>query len=268
MQVIDLIIYPIKSMGGISLKSAQLEERGLAYDRRWMLVDESGLFVSQRKYPKLALFHISIEDRSLLVLNKSTGNQISIPLTPQGNSIQVRIWDDVIEATEVSGTISKWFSSEIGIDVKLVFMPENTRRRVDVKYAHNDEIVSFADGYPLLVVNTASLHDLNRKLEQSVRMDRFRPNIIIDGANPFEEDNWREILINSQRVKLVKKSARCVMVDNDPITAVKSGQVLKTLSNYRKENNKVYFGINGLISMPGVIEIGDRVEVVEAIKTA
>lgn len=260
MKIVDLIVYPIKSMGGISLTHARLEARGIAFDRRWMLVDDKGAFISQRIHPELALFQPSLNDNELNIINQNSGNLISIPYETSGEKIEVEVWHEKMQAIEVSTETSEWFTTELGTPVRLVFMPETTIRKVDEQYAKHGEVVGFADGYPLLIVNTASLLDLNNRLEDSVTINRFRPNIVVDGTNPYEEDDWNEIVINDVKISLVKKCARCIMVDIDPITAHKNGNVLKTLSDYRKLNNKVFFGINGLIKSTGIISVGDIVQ--------
>jgi len=262
MHIDSLFIYPIKSLGGILLQSANLLERGFEYDRRWMLVDANGVFLTQREFPILALFSTQIGVNHILVKSKLSGDKVSVPLIPEGKEeIMVTVWDDKVPAVEVSLEVSTWFSNEIGKAIRLVYMPDNSERLIDANYANNSEIVSFADGYPVLVANTTSLYELNSRLNQSVTIDRFRPNIVVAGERPFEEDDWKSITIGTIQLSLVKKCARCVMVNINPNTAEKETSVLSVLASFRKKNNSVFFGINGFAKVGGIINVGDKVEI-------
>jgi len=257
MKVVSIHIYPIKSLGGISLQSAKVLGRGLEYDRRWVLIDKKGMFQSQRTFPNMALFSISITQESLRV-KAPDDSVLSIPFKPEGEKRIVKIWNDEVRGVEVSPQISSWFSKRLGKEVYLVKMTEETNRLIDVRYASNAETVSFADGYPLLLANTASVDDLNEKLVNPVEVDRFRPNIVVEGHRPFEEEVWKQLTIGAAQIEVVKKCARCVVVNIDPQTAVKGKEVLQSLSNYRKTGNKVHFGVNALVHKEGVIKVGDR----------
>lgn len=258
MKVQSIHIYPIKSLGGISLQSSHIQWRGLEYDRRWMLVDENGKFITQRKYPKLTLFSIEVFDNHLIVNSKKGGNSIPIPFIPKGAKLSVKVWDDSVSAIEVDKEASEWFSLQLDEQVKLVYMPDDSKRLIDPKYASNSEFVNFADGYPLLLANSASLDDLNERLERTISIDRFRPNIVVSGSLPFEEDEWNNVSIGDSAIEVVKKCARCVMVNIDPNTSKKAKDVLQVLSTYRNKNNKVYFGVNALILKTGIIKVGDE----------
>ncbi|MCF6359968.1 MAG: MOSC domain-containing protein [Cyclobacteriaceae bacterium] len=258
MKIVSIHIYPIKSLGGISLQSSKVFGKGLAYDRRWVLIDGEGLFQSQRTLPNMALFSVLLNKESLTV-NASDGSEINIPFTPVGERRKVIIWDDEVEGREVSAHTSSWFSKHLGKEVYLVSMNEETNRLIDVRYASNSETVSFADGYPLLLANTASMVNLNDRLEEAVKMNRFRPNIVVEGQQPFEEDNWGQLSIGAAQIEVVKRCARCVVVDIDPQTASKGKEVLQTLSGYRKTGSKVFFGVNALVHKNGIIKIGDQV---------
>ena len=258
MKIQSLHIYPIKSLGGISLPYAEVLERGLAFDRRWMLVDANGVFITQRKYPSLALISVELSSNHLLV-HSNRGASLQVPLNPEGEQIEVTVWDDTVNAIEVSTEVSKWFSSQLKQAVKLVYMPDDSQRMIDPKYAKNEESVSFADGYPILITNTASLEDLNKKLESKISMERFRPNMVVNGQVAFEEDNWYNLAIGNTKLEVVKRCARCVMVNINPENAIKETKVLQALSTYRKKNNKVYFGVNALVQEMGEVKVGDDV---------
>ncbi len=258
MKIVSLHIYPIKSLGGISLQSSKVFGKGLAYDRRWVLIDGESLFQSQRTLPNMALISVFINKESLRV-KAPNGSAIDISFTPEGERRKVKIWNDEVEGREVSAHISSWFSKYLGKEVYLVKMTDDTNRLIDVRYASNAETVSFADGYPLLLANTSSMDDLNKKLETPVDVNRFRPNIVIEGQQAFEEDDWNQVSIGTAKIEVVKRCTRCVVVNIDPQTASKGIEVLQILSSYRKTDNKVHFGVNALIHKEGVIKVGDTV---------
>lgn len=257
-------IYPVKSLPGIRLKEAELTDRGLALDRRWMLTDSSGKFITQRQYPQLSQFDIEVNEKSLLISPKDDRKNIcSVPLISQnGNVLTVNVWDDQMEAIIISDKIDKWFSTLLGFQVHMVYMPDETKRSVNPKYAHNGEIVSFADGYPLLLIGQSSLDDLNTRLHNKADMKRFRPNLVIEGGLPYEEDHWKKLTIG-ESVQLVKAKpcSRCVMVNINPDTGEKGVEVLKTLSEYRRVDKKVMFGQNLLIQVPGILKEGASVQI-------
>ena len=266
MTISEIWIYPIKSLGGIRLTQAQVEERGLQYDRRWMIVDENGVFITQRVYPKMALLDVSIELSGLLIVNrKNPESRISVNFEPsEPDIISVKIFDDEVEAELVGDQkVDNWLSQYIGITVRLVKMPENGNRPADPRYARNGENVSFADGFPFLLISEASLEDLNERLASPITMRRFRPNFIINGMSPYQEDILKEIQIGDIGFSLVKPCGRCVMTTIDPITIEKSPEPLKTLASYRRLNNKILFGQNLTAKNHGEIKEGDHVIIIE-----
>ena len=257
MKIVSIHIYPIKSLGGISLQTSNLLERGLEFDRRWMLVDSDGVFITQRQIPELTLFKLSLHNEHLLVQSGIDNAFVQVPFSCTGELIEATVWDDLVKAQEVSTELSQWFSNQFKQEVKLVYMTESSTRFIDKRFATNHETVSFADGYPVLIANTFSLNDLNSRLESKVTIERFRPNIVVEGGKPFEEDQWRKISFGSSKIEVVKKCARCVMVNINPKSATKETEVLQVLSGYRKIENKVYFGVNALVNQEGEISVGD-----------
>lgn len=255
----DIFIYPIKSLGGIRIAEAVVEEKGFQYDRRWMLVDVEGTFISQREYPQLALFSVDLGENSLIVYRRNDQeNLIQIPFDEaKGPELMVTIWDDQVLAKVVHPLVSQWFSKVLGFEVNLVVMPENSHRKVDPRYAVNGESVSFADGMPYLLIGQESLNDLNSRLEIPVPMDRFRPSIVFSSGKAFLEDSLRKVKIGDLEFQIVKPCARCVMTTVDQDTGVKGKEPLKTLSSYRTINKKVYFGQNMVALQSGKIKIGD-----------
>ncbi len=255
----EIWIYPIKSLGGIRLRSSKVMGKGLQYDRRFMLVDEGGLCMTQREFPKMALFKVSMDKEQVTVTYR--GESISFPAVPsfaeQGKPVQ--IWDDLVMANEVSADISKWFSVRLDKTCKLVFFPEQNPRAVDAKYKVNDEHVGFADAYPLLVIGQSSLDDLNGRLAEPLPMNRFRPNIVVTGGEPYEEDNWRNFSVGKTHFIGVKPCARCVLTTVNQDTGIKGVEPLKTLAKYRNRDNKIFFGQNVLVVDPLEIKEGDIV---------
>ncbi|PWS28765.1 MOSC domain-containing protein [Pedobacter yonginense] len=259
----EINIYPIKSLGGISVQSAFIEDKGLQYDRRWMLVDEDGEFITQRKHFQLSLLQVQILNNVLTVSHKTDANQnISFDLEAQtGSSIPVKIWDDDSTGIEVSHEVSEWFSHFMNMKVKLVRMPIDEKRLVETPFATNNEVVSFADGYPTLLIGQSALDGLNEKLAEPILMDRFRPNLVFTGGAAHIEDQFEVFKIGKVEFKAVKPCSRCVLITINQQTGNKGQEPLKTLANYRNVNNKIMFGQNLLHKGSGLISVGDEIHI-------
>ncbi|PZX51830.1 hypothetical protein LV84_03588 [Algoriphagus ratkowskyi] len=260
----DLYTYPIKSLAGIRLSKAKVEERGFEFDRRWMLIDDEGQFISQRAFPLMALLRVEIVGDLLSVYHLSRPEKmIHIPINMEGEVISsVTVWDDEMPARLVNTDFDLWFSDILEMSVRLVKMPLTTQRKVDPKYAVNDESVSFADGMPYLLIGQNSLADLNVRLDETVFMNRFRPNIVFSGGEPFAEDSWKKIQIGQLDFQVVKPCARCVMITVDQDTGIKGTEPLKTLATYRKVGHKILFGQNMVALSNGVLNVGDEIKMV------
>lgn len=255
--------YPIKGTRAIAHQDAVVEARGLAYDRRWMLVDGGDTFMTQRTHPSLALIYVRLEPQTLHV--EAPGMPpLSVPkTTTRKQRRSVTVWDDVVDAVDLGDQIHAWFSRYLGTTCRLVFMDTTAERRVDPRFAvRGEEPVSFADGYPLLMTTEASLAALNERLEVPVPMDRFRPNLVVRGGQAYEEDRWRQVRIGDRRFHVVKPCARCVVTTIDQHTGKQGKEPLRTLSTFRRENGKVYFGQNLIPDAPGLIRVGDPVETI------
>ncbi|MDZ7625539.1 MAG: MOSC domain-containing protein [Ignavibacteriaceae bacterium] len=257
----EINIYPIKSLAGISLQSSEVEERGLKYDRRWVLVDETNTFFTQRDFPEMALIKVAVEQEGLKLQHKTkTIEPLFVPFEFENSKKdKVVIWDDTVTGEFYNDQIDGWFSDIIGIKCHLVKMPETTKRVVDESYAMN-KIVSFADAYPFLIIGQASLDDLNSRLEVPLPMNRFRTNFVFTGGKPFEEDNWKKFKIGNVIFHAVKPCARCVITTTNQETAERAHEPLLTLSKFRKIDNKVMFGMNLVCESTGQIAIGDKIE--------
>jgi uncharacterized protein YcbX len=261
-QISQLFIYPVKSLGGIALSKALVTSRGLQYDRRWMLVDENNHFLSQRKLPQMAHFKLALLADGLEVTHKLTLSKKIIPFVPQNNEkIKVKIWDDECIGTYVSIEHDEWFSEKLSFKCRLVYMDDDSIRPVDPEYAGPENITSFADAYPMLLISEASLSDLNSKLSIAVGMERFRPNIVIKDTDPYIEDKMLDFEVAGINFYGVKPCARCVMIGVDQQTAIVNAEPLKTLSGYRKANNKIYFGQNLIHHGDGIVTVGDELNI-------
>ncbi len=230
-----------------------------------MLIDEEGTFVSQRKYYDLALLQVGIDQDRLTVAHKQNPDQhISFFLKENtGKQIPVNIWDDQSKGLEVSARVNEWFSDFMKMKVRLVRMPEDERRLVDLKYAQQSEVVSFADGYPFLIIGQASLDGLNKKLQVPVPMNRFRPNFVFSGGEAHIEDRFKTFYIGNTLFSAVKPCARCVLTTIDQQTGAKGTEPLKTLAGYRTVNKKVMFGQNLLHQGWGKISVGEPIRVID-----
>lgn len=260
----NLFIYPIKSLGEIELKNSTFEKRGLTFDRRFMLVDSDNNFITQRQFPKMSVIKTDISNNSLIVNIENEILELSLNFEIENtNSIKVKVWDSICDAIEMNTDISNIFSNFLNTECKLVLMPNSTNRNVSSKYdVTKDGIVSFADGYPFLLVNKSSLDDLNSKSSSYIPMDRFRPNLVIENALPFEEDSWKKIKIGKHIFYVVKPCERCVVTTIDQKLGKSfDKEPLKTLSTYRKIDGKVIFGQNVISESNGYLEIGDKVEI-------
>ena len=259
----QLNIYPLKSASGISLEKAIPEARGLKYDRHWMVVDDSGKFMSQRTYPKMALISTSLSTQTLN-LNAPGMSKLYLPSIPiERKSQEVKIWNDLCEAWTTNSQATTWISEYIGKSCKIVYMPDHSNRPVDAEYTISENQVSFSDGFPLLLISEASLNDLNSRLPESVTMKHFRPNLVVKNTAPYEEDSWKKIIIGECAFNLVKPCSRCILTTVDPENGKFSGkEPLRTLATYRKVNGKVMFGQNLITTVKGKLKVGMQVEII------
>ena len=254
-----LNIYPIKSTRGIQLDESAVDEFGLRYDRRWMVVDQAGVFLSQRNHPRLALVVPSIMDGALLV-DAPGMPTLRTPLHPRNTvATSVTVWDDACPATWVGDQAAEWFSDFLGSACTLVHMADQVVRPADPTFAPPGVRVSFADGFPFLMISEESLADLNHRLTDPLPMNRFRPNLVVAGGEPYAEDGWRRIEIGDVRLQAVKPCARCLVTTTDQATGERGKEPLRTLATYRKVGGEVMFGQNMVHENTGRLRIGDLV---------
>lgn len=266
MKVSGLWIYPVKSLGGIAVLSAELEARGFACDRRWMIVDAAGRFVTRRELPALARIGLSFIGEGDYRLRAPEGEALLAARLEDGTPTAVTVWRDTVDALVVENDASRLISEVAGRPLRLSYMPEVARRAVDAAYGKPGEHVSFADGFPLLVTTQASLAALNAVLDCPVPMERFRPNIVIagDALEPWAEDSWPGITIGGVQLRFAKPCARCIVITQQPETGERHEgnavpMALRRLGQFNREG--VLFGMNAVPEGAGRISVGDDVAV-------
>ena len=261
----EINIYPVKSLAGISVPSAEVTDRGLKHDRRWMVVDNQGKFLTQRTHPQMALVKTSIDENTLTLSHRFDYlSPITIPINPaKDEQLSVIVWNDILNAALVDSKADEWLSNALNLDCRLVYMPDKTRRSVDKKYWDKTGIVSFADAYPFLIIGEQSLNDLNSRLTEKVPMNRFRPNFVFSGGEPYDEDRWKKFRIGDLIFNAVKPCSRCVVTTVNQETAEKKDEPLRTLATYRAVGNNVNFGQNLVHEKLGIVSLEDEFEILE-----
>ncbi len=256
--------YPVKSCAGLAATQLETTRRGFIHDREFMLVDSDGLFLSQREQPRLALIQPTISYDSL-TLTAPAMPPLELLIQRAGARREAVVWRDACAVVDQGDVAAQWLSDYLQIECRLVRMADEFTRRVDPAYAQRaDDQVSFADGYPFLLISEASLADLNSRLPDPLPMNRFRPNIVIAGCEPFAEDGWQQIRIGEMVFDVAKPCARCVITTVDQTTAETSKEPLKTLATYRAVNGGgVMFGQNLLHQKNGLLQVGETVSVIK-----
>jgi len=259
----SIYIYPVKSLGGIELSEAKMEVHGLEFDRRWILIDDRGKFVTQRNDAKLTQIKTAIQD-GFLVLKTKGQMDLQIPLVQKNTtSEEVKIWADLSQGIDAGTDAAKWFKSAIGIDCRLLKMAPDAIRTSSIPFRKGAKKVSFADSQPILITNESSLEELNARLDSPVPMNRFRTNFVVKASQPFEEDNWKFFTIGNTKFKVTKACGRCNVINIDQITGATTKEPFETLSTYRFFNKNVNFGMRcklaGGSEETSVIRVGDEV---------
>lgn len=265
-RVSGLFIYPVKSLRGIAVSEASLDDYGLAGDRRFLVVDASNQFLTQRTLPRMALITTELGRESLVLRNPHHGSA-AVGLQESGPALTVQIWRDTVEAVDCGVEIAVWLSDFLRQPCRLVRIGATYLRPVKPSKARPGDVVSFADAYPLLALSEASLADLNDRLvargEEPVPMDRFRPNVVIADCAAFAEDDWTRFKIGEAVFRASGPCARCPIPTTDQQTAIRYKEPLRTLATYRRdpaEPGNVYFGQNVIHETKlGRIRIGDAV---------
>lgn len=253
----SISLYPVKSVAGVGVAQALVEPAGLAGDRRWMLVDPDGRFVTGRQLPGLVRIRLGVNAEGTLTLPDG----LEVAMSTGGDARTVTIWRDAVAACEPDPAASAWFSETLGRPLHLVCGVPSAPRVVRGPGAQEGDIVSFADGYPLLLISQASLADLCARVGRPVEMARFRPNLTVLGGTAYQEDAWSAVEIGEVRFDVAKTCTRCVFTTVDPATGERSadGEPLQTLKTYRRRDDGVIFGMNLIPRGRGVLRVGDPV---------
>ena len=256
-------VYPVKGLKGIALDEARCTDRGLEHDRRWMVVDSNGVFLSQREHPKMATVWTEIAD-GMLTLSAPDVSSVEVPLdTRSAAPMRVQVWNSMCDAVPVSSAADAWLTEYLGFPCRLVYMPDSSERFSNPRYSGEARKVGFADGYAYLLIGEASLADLNAKLlartHPALPMNRFRPNLVVSGSEPFAEDGWGEIRIGEAVFRSAKPCGRCQVTTTDQATGeVKGPEPLATLATYRDSPEfGVMFGMNLVTVRAGMVRVGD-----------
>ena len=260
--VSSLIYYPIKACRGFEVHTASVVRMGLEHDRRMMVVTPDGEFLTQREYPRLALVTPKLGNGTLELCAPSY-DSIQLGIQTSGFPISVSVWSSRgVQAIDQGEEAAVWFSDWLGAEVRLVHIADGYIRKVNPAYAVNiDDHTGFADGYPILLTSEEGLQDLNSRLETPVPMNRFRPNLVVKGCEPFAEDTWNRIRVGDVELAVVKPCARCEVTTIDKNTLERSKEPLKTLGKYRKHKLGAIFGQNVIPLNEGTLQLGTNVEI-------
>ncbi|MER7909091.1 MOSC N-terminal beta barrel domain-containing protein [Streptomyces sp. NPDC096068] len=264
-------VHPVKSMRALTYQEAEVQPWGLAGDRRWTVVDAAGKVVTQRRHPRMALATAEPLPGGGVVLSADGHPSLAVEVPHPSATVTVDVFDRPVEAVPADPGAAAWLSAFLEGDFRLVHMdaPEH-RRPVDPVYALPGETVSFADAYPLLVTTTASLDALNsliargdRAEEGPLPMNRFRPNLVVEGTGPWAEDAWTRIAVGEVTFRIARASGRCVVTTTDQLTAARGKEPLRTLARHRKSDGRVVFGQNLVPEHPGTVRVGDAVKILD-----
>jgi uncharacterized protein YcbX len=259
-----LTYYPIKACRGFDVPESNVQRMGLEHDRRMMVVTPDGGFLTQREHPRLALVTPTLKNEAL-TLSAPDFDSLQIGIQSSGTPTSVDIWSSKnVDAIDQGDEAAAWLSDWLATPVRLVHIADGFKRRLNPNYAINaDDHTGFADGYPILIISEESLRDLNSQLDSALPMNRFRPNLVVKGCEPFAEDTWKRIRIGDVEMALVKVCPRCVVTTIDKETLAKNKEPLKTLSGYRNHELGAIFGMNTIPLNEGKIEVGMTVEILE-----
>jgi len=262
LRVSGLSIYPVKSCSGINLTTSAVEAFGLQGDRRWMVVDESGVMLTQRKFSSMCLIKVETSDNGLQ-LTHSKMQALNIDVPSRDNPVLATVWADQCLSFDAGDEAASWLSEVLDTSCRLVYFPDDGVRQVDLDFSEQGDKTAFSDGFPLLLISQASLDELNSRLVKPVSMNRFRPNLVVEGCEPFAEDSWKKIKIDNIIYRIVKPCSRCAIPSINLETAEREREPIQTLLTYRKKNNKIFFGQNVIAQDQGEISVGMKVEIIE-----
>jgi len=266
MKLTDIYIYPVKSLGGIRLENSPVTPQGLIYDRKFMIVDnEAHKHLTQRQIPEMALLKVEIKNDEVIICDtQGIQSDLHLPLHPETSELlEVSVWNDTLTALHISAEIDEWLGTVLNTDCKLVYMHDEQSRKVKEKYAPNGAFVSFADRTPFLIIGEESLNDLNNRMDHPLPMNRFRPNLVFTGGQPYEEDYWKSFQVGQTVFDGAGPCGRCKVTTIDQETAEKGAEPLATLSTYRKPEKSVLFGQLLTWVRGDSIAVGDEIKLLE-----
>ena len=266
MIVSGLFIYPVKSAKGICVEEMSFDSLGPRFDRRFMVIDKDNKVLTQREQPSLATLITQIdfkkeELRLSFKRPKSDGEEsISLPMKndkyEEKDCIEINLWGDNVLGIDCGNDLEAFMTSFLGLKARLVFISDSRKRPV-LEYENHS--MSFVDSSPLLIIGEESLKDLNKRLKKPLSMNRFRPNIVLKGGDPFDEDNLKEYTLGEANLKSFKECSRCVMITIDQENGQKSDtEPLKVLNTYRSKEKGVMFGMSAFNINGKKIKKGDR----------
>lgn len=265
-RVASLNLYPVKALRGYAVASVTVEPWGFAQDRRWMVVQPDGRFLTQRELPAMATISAGAEAEAIML----TADGLPALRVPRPGPLAERravvVWHDRVPALDAGPEAAVWLSARLGMAAGLVFLDDPRARAVDQRYGEPEDCVAFSDGFPVLLANTASLAALNAALPSPIPMTRFRPNLVVEGVLPWAEDGWQRIRIGTAVFRIAKPCARCAVTTVDQMTGERPDKTepLRTLGRIRRAAGGVMFGQNLIPDGPGQIAVGDAVEILAA----
>ncbi|WP_174298625.1 MOSC domain-containing protein [Sphingomonas bacterium] len=265
MQLSSIHCFPVKGLGGCAMTETPIEARGIAGDRRWMIIDQRNRFVTRREVPAMASLNVT-PSRTGLTIRSATESSHAIMPGDEAPLVDARVWRDTVSVRVGNDAADAFLSEALGRPVRLAHQHDSSRRAIDPRYSRPDDHVSLADGFPLLITTMASLDALNDRLAVPVTMARFRSNLVIADAAPWQEDRWRRIRIGAVEMEIARPCSRCIVVTQQPDTGerLEGNEPLATLRAMgRLAADGIMFGQNAIIRRPGTLSIGDRVEVIE-----
>ncbi|WP_312099867.1 MOSC domain-containing protein [Acinetobacter venetianus] len=263
MQISQLFNYPVKSCKGNKLSTMDIDGFGPKWDRRWMIVDPDGRFITQRQVAEMGQIGVTVSSDRVCFDYQSENIELSM-IEAQGQKDErlVTVWQDKLSGNRINHPVNAWLSQKLGREVQLIYMPQETVRQVDLEYAQLGDRVGFADGFPFLIISEASVEFLAEKVGYPLDVQRFRPNIVVSGCDAFAEDQWRQIQIGDLVFDLVKQCSRCVIPTIDLKTSQKQPEIMQAMLKYRKQGTKVMMGQNALHRGEGHITIGQEVKII------
>ena len=257
MRVTRLLYYPVKSLGGVEAARLELSRRGPRFDREWMVVAPSGRFLSQREHPRMALVRVALGPDAL-TLSAAGRPDLAVPLTAAARPRRgVVVWDDRCEALDEGEAPADWLSGFLSTPCRLVRIAPEFRRPLEDGFRRPGDWTAFADGFPLLAVTEESLADLGRRAGRVFEAERFRPNIVVAGAQAWSEDRWKVLRSGSLVLRAAKPCSRCSITTLDPRSAQGGPEPLRTLAGFRRKEGAVLFGVNLVPESDGALRVGD-----------